>query len=64
MTTLLIAVGALVLYLIAYHTYGRWLARKIFALDRRFSSRMTAYGPVQFVVGAGVPRKIALMNCR
>lgn len=33
METLLIALGSLVLYLIAYHTYGRWLARKIFRLD-------------------------------
>ncbi len=33
MGTLLIAVGALIGYLIAYHTYGRWLARKIFKLD-------------------------------
>ncbi len=33
MTTLLIAVGAMMLYFIAYHTYGRWLARKIFKLD-------------------------------
>ena len=33
MQTLLIAVGALVLYLVAYHTYGRFLARKIFKLD-------------------------------
>lgn len=33
MDALLIALGALVLYLIAYHTYGRWLARKIFKLD-------------------------------
>jgi len=33
MTTLLIAVGSLVGYLIAYHTYGRWLSRKIFNLD-------------------------------
>ena len=33
MTTFLIAVGALVGYLIAYHTYGRWLARRIFKLD-------------------------------
>ena len=33
MPTLLIALGALVLYFIAYHTYGRWLARKIFKLD-------------------------------
>ncbi|MDA0587362.1 MAG: carbon starvation protein A [Planctomycetota bacterium] len=33
MLTLLIAVGAFVGYLIAYHTYGRWLSRKIFQLD-------------------------------
>ena len=33
MDALLIALGALVLYLVAYHTYGRWLARKIFKLD-------------------------------
>lgn len=33
MTPLIIALGSLVLYLIAYHTYGRWLARKIFRLD-------------------------------
>ncbi len=33
MSTLLIALGSLVLYLVAYHTYGKWLARKIFRLD-------------------------------
>ncbi|MEM6279448.1 MAG: carbon starvation protein A [Verrucomicrobiota bacterium] len=33
METLLIAVGAFVLYLVAYNTYGKWLARKIFKLD-------------------------------
>ncbi len=33
MQTLVIALGALVLYYIAYHTYGKWLARKIFKLD-------------------------------
>ena len=33
MTTLLIAVGAFVGYIIAYHTYGRWLAKTIFKLD-------------------------------
>jgi carbon starvation protein len=33
MNTLLIAVGTMVAYLIAYHTYGRWLARKIFQLN-------------------------------
>ena len=33
MTTLAIALGAFVLYLVAYHTYGKWLARKLFKLD-------------------------------
>ncbi len=33
MSTLLIALGAMVLYLVAYNTYGKWLARKIFKLD-------------------------------
>jgi len=31
--TSLVAVGAFVGYLIAYHTYGRWLARRVFRLD-------------------------------
>lgn len=33
MITLFIALGAFVLYFVAYHTYGKWLARKIFKLD-------------------------------
>jgi carbon starvation protein len=33
MNALLIAVGVLVAYFIAYHTYGRWLARRLFRLD-------------------------------
>lgn len=33
MTTLLIALGSFVGFIVAYHTYGRWLARKIFGLD-------------------------------
>ncbi len=33
MVTILIAVGSFVGFLVAYHTYGRWLARKIFGLD-------------------------------
>lgn len=32
MATLLIALGAGVAFLIAYHTYGRWLGRKVFNL--------------------------------
>ena len=33
MTTLLVAIGAFVGFIVAYHTYGRWLSRKIFGLD-------------------------------
>jgi len=33
MLTLAIAVGSFLLYLLAYHTYGRWLAKKFFKLD-------------------------------
>lgn len=33
METIAIAIGSFVLYLIAYHTYGRFLARKVFKLD-------------------------------
>ncbi|MBP85666.1 MAG: carbon starvation protein A [Planctomycetaceae bacterium] len=33
MTTLLVAVGSFVGFIVAYHTYGRWLARRIFGLD-------------------------------
>ena len=33
MSTVVIALGSLVLYLVAYHTYGRWLSRRLFALD-------------------------------
>ncbi|MFG0333885.1 MAG: carbon starvation protein A [Maioricimonas sp. JB049] len=33
MLTLLIAIGSFVGYLVAYHTYGRWLARRVFNLD-------------------------------
>ena len=33
MSTLAIALGAFVLYLIAYHTYGKWLGSKLFKLD-------------------------------
>ncbi|MCZ6816867.1 MAG: carbon starvation protein A [Planctomycetota bacterium] len=35
METFAIAVGSLVLYIVAYHTYGRWLSRKIFRLDAK-----------------------------
>ena len=33
MFTLLVAFGSFVGFIIAYHTYGRWLARKIFGLN-------------------------------
>ncbi|MFD2257113.1 carbon starvation protein A [Luteolibacter algae] len=35
MQTLLIAIGSFVAYLIAYHTYGRWLSTKLFKLDSK-----------------------------
>lgn len=34
MDTLLIAAGSGVCFLVAYHTYGRWLSRAVFVLDR------------------------------
>ena len=33
MSTLIIAVLSFVGFIAAYHTYGKWLARKIFGLD-------------------------------
>ena len=33
MDTLLVALGSFLGFFVAYHTYGRWLARKIFQLD-------------------------------
>lgn len=33
MTTLLVALGSFIGFIIAYHTYGRWLATKIFNVD-------------------------------
>lgn len=33
MTTLLVAIGSFVGFIVAYNTYGRWLARRIFHLD-------------------------------
>ena len=33
MLTVLIALGSFVLYLVAYHTYGRYLARRIFRIE-------------------------------
>lgn len=34
METLAVAIGAFVFYLVAYHTYGKWLGQRIFRLDR------------------------------
>ncbi len=33
MSTFLIAIGSFVGFIVAYNTYGRWIARKVFALD-------------------------------
>ena len=35
MSTFLVAVAAFVGFIVAYHTYGRWLANKIFGLDKQ-----------------------------
>ncbi len=35
MSTFLIAAGAFIGFIVAYHTYGRWLATRIFDLDAR-----------------------------
>ncbi len=35
MSTFLVATGAFIGFIVAYHTYGRWLATKIFDLDAR-----------------------------
>ena len=35
MSTLLVAVLSFVGFIVAYHTYGRWLARKVFGLDAK-----------------------------
>ena len=34
MGTIAIALGAFVLYFVAYHTYGKWLSQKLFKLDK------------------------------
>ncbi|MEM9353786.1 MAG: carbon starvation protein A [Planctomycetota bacterium] len=34
MLTLLVAVGSFLGFIVAYHTYGRWLGRSVFGLDR------------------------------
>ena len=33
MNTLIIAILSFIGFIVAYHTYGKWLARKIFGLD-------------------------------
>lgn len=33
MSTLLVALASMVGFVVAYHTYGRWLSRKVFGLD-------------------------------
>ena len=33
MNTFLIAIASFVGFIVAYNTYGRWIAKKIFALD-------------------------------
>ena len=33
LTTLFVAVGSFFGFILAYHTYGRWLARRVFQID-------------------------------
>ena len=33
MLTILIAIGSFLVFIVAYHTYGRWIARRVFQLD-------------------------------
>lgn len=50
MLTLCIAIGSALLYLLAYHTYGRWLAHKIFRLDdKNVCPSITHHDGVDFV---------------
>ncbi|AKJ64085.1 carbon starvation protein A [Kiritimatiella glycovorans] len=50
MTSVLIALGTAILYLIAYHTYGKFLARRIFRLsDMNECPSRSRYDGVDFV---------------
>lgn len=33
MLTVLVALGSFILYVVAYHTYGKWVSRRIFGID-------------------------------
>lgn len=43
MSTVLIAFGSFVGFIIAYHTYGRWIAKRIFKLDDKTTVPSKAY---------------------
>ena len=50
MLTVLIVVGSFVLYLVAYHTYGRFLSRRVFMLDpQRATPALEVNDGVDFV---------------
>ena len=50
MLTVLIALGSFVLYIVAYRTYGRYLARKVFRIDpERMAPSEELYDGVDFV---------------
>lgn len=43
MGTIAIALGAFVLYFVAYHTYGKWLSQKLFKLDKDSTAPSITY---------------------
>ncbi len=50
MQILLLALGTIALYLLAYHTYGRWLGRRIFQLSaQRVCPSVTLRDDVDYV---------------
>ena len=55
MNTLLMCVIVFVLYIIAYHTYGKFLAKKIFNIDPESSPKLveTSSGPFRFMLPFG-----------
>lgn len=59
MNTVLVALLSFAGYIVAYHTYGRWLARKIFALD---SSRPTPSHELEDGVDYVPTRRIILFG--
>ena len=49
MVTLSIALGSLILYIIAYNTYGKWLGQKIFKLEKNLSRLASIAGAAPMI---------------